>query len=66
MCVSQQFQIFGNSIISFADTSNIIWENDVMHGISQLSRRLGASSVYRNLPQVSSLPDVTHNESRKS
>ena len=40
MCVSQQFQIFGNSIISFADTSNIIWENDVMQGISQLSRRL--------------------------
>ena len=41
MCVSQQFQIFGNSIISFADTSNIVWENDVMQGISQLSRRLG-------------------------
>ena len=41
MCVSQQFQIFGNSIINFADTSNIIWENDVMQGISQLSRRLG-------------------------
>ena len=41
MCVSQQFQIFGNSIISFPDTSNIIWENDVMQGIFQLSRRLG-------------------------
>ena len=62
---------------AYADISYIIWENDVIQGISQLSKTSydeirqdwASSGVFDTIKydtQINSLPDVTHNELRKS